>query len=556
MHRLLIHDEAAMTGSNGAGSGVDAVDVLGTVRRKGARLWSTDGELHYRAPRGALTDHDIARLKAARREIIALLEESTDQECVPPRLQSRGSGMRAPLSFAQLAHWRANRLDRDAHVRTVACATRLRGSLRVDLLRRSLAELVQRHEALRTRIVLVDAVPMQEVLDSTDLELRTEDLTSLAPLERDCRVLSRLEQLILEPIHVHVGPLVSVHLAKLSNEEHVLLLVMEHIVSDGFSLNLLLRDLLTAYGLMASNSPVLLPAVRIQPADYATWQMNARSYWERTHRPYWVERLHGCGRVRFPADACAATVGAGGWGIVPLAIDRQLRARLHEWSRLRRTTLVMSIFSAYAAVVLRWCGVSDAVLRFQSDGRFRPELVNTIGYLASMLHLRIELGANDTFLDLLERVSQEYCSAYEHHDLGYIEAHAPVPECTRNACFNWVSMLPPDGSGEYRDSHAGLRAEAIRHTSPLLKDSRKDAEPVVLLHDSEAGVVGGLHYPRDRQEAATMEQFVRGFFLTIEAMLRDPQTRVRDVLLPQGGAHAIAPVAADAFSAQAAGGTS
>src|SRR5262249_7763103 len=156
-----------------------------------------------------------------------------------------------------------------------------------------------------------------------------------------------------------------------------------------------------------------------QFVDYAGRQRAEHSQWLDEHVGYWRDRLGGCRRLRFPEECDAQAPVRSGWGIVPLRIGGDLRRLLNQWSKSQRTTLVISVFTAYIALVLRWCGTSEAVFQFQSDGR-DPETVNTIGCFTSVLYLRVALHEEDRFADLLQRVTQEYCSAYEHADSAYL----------------------------------------------------------------------------------------------------------------------------------------
>lgn len=521
-----------MTSPNGLESIRVIADILGDVRRKGVRLWSVNGELHYKAPKGALSSEEIEKLRAARDQIVALLEKSAAGGADPPlERRQREHNARAPLTIAQLAHWRVNRLDERPHVRTVASATRLRGTLDLALFRQSLAEMYSRHEALRTRIVVVEGIPVQEISESSNSEFEVVNLTALDASAREVEVTRLIHQLILEPIRVTVGPLLSVRLARLRVDEHVLIVAIEHIISDAFSLNLLLRDLLTTYKQAVVGRAAHLPAVSVELADYALWQRSVHRSWLDKHGQYWSARLNGCQRSRFPSHEILATATGHGWATVPVNIGKDLKLELGAWCRLKRTTLVMSVFTAYVALVMRWCKASDMVIRYQTDGRFSPQIANTIGFFASMLNLRVELLDDDNFIDLNNRVVNEYCAAYEHHDLSYIDTLIPQPEFARNTCFNWVSLEPSGDIFNRRTVPDVITAEPVRFVNPLLESYEKDTEPMILLHESEDEIAGAVYFPLNRFSIEMMERFAGNLFVFIDALLRQPQRRVKDVVL-------------------------
>lgn len=507
-------------------------DVLGSVCKKGVKLWSENGKLHYRAPKGALTQEEIECLRASRGRIVALLEGTADTQTIAePRLEPRPQLACAPLAFSQLAHWNLYQLSRRRAIRQIASAMRLRGRLDVGALQKGLAEILCRHDALRTRIVVVDGVPVQQSSGPADCELRVDDLTTTSGSVREAEVIRIIEQHVLEPIDVGVGPLFGARLLRLRDNEHVLIMAMEHMISDAFSMGILLRDLFTAYVKAVKGHAFSLPAIPVQFADYAVWQRNAQRSWIQEHGKYWNERVAGCQRLRFPEDQNLQTASHEGWGVVPLKIGRELKAELREWCRLRRTTLVMSVFTAYVGLVLCWCDVSEAMVQYVTDGRISPKIENTIGFFASTLYLRIGLLEDDSFVDLMNRVTGEYCQAHEHADSSYMAAQVPRPEFTRNPLFNWV----PDGSkidlSALDASEDAITCSPIRFAHPMLKELALDHEPVTLLYDTDDEVVGDVHFSLNRFSVDTMERFGRNFLMFVGALLREPEGRVKDIFL-------------------------
>lgn len=505
-------------------------EVLGSVRRKGVRLWSENGQLHYKAPKGALTREEIERLRVSKGQIVALLERAAVAEAAEPRLEPRPQPDRAPLAFSQLAHWHFCQLHGRRSIRQVAFATRLRGRLNIDALQQSIAEIVRRHDALRTRIVVCDGIPEQEIAESGDCELEVDDLTAVSERCREVEVKRLIEQLILEPIDITVGPLFGIRLLKLRDDEHVLIVALEHIISDGFSLNILARELSAAYVQALRGRAFSLPTIPMQLADYAVWQRKAQKSWIEKHGAYWNERLAGCQRLRFPEDGSSPTDTHLGWGTVPLRIGRGLKEELREWCRLRQTTVVMSVFAAYVGLVLRWCNVPEAVFQYQSDGRFSSKIENTIGFFASALYLRIALREDDNFVDLMNRATEEYCKAHEHADFCYMTAQVPRPEFTRNTTFNWL----PRGSfkADFSDldgSEDAITCSPIRFAHPMVRNYEMDGEPCVLFLDADDEIVGDVYFPLDRFSVDTMERFGRNFPVFIRALLRQPEERVNDI---------------------------
>jgi Condensation domain/TubC N-terminal docking domain len=506
-----------MTGA-GLKQAASVEEVVNAVRSKGVRLWAENGRLRYRAPKGVLTPQDLAQLAALQDELVACLDLPSDRaaqlnlECLS-------------LTFSQLAHWHGGRLDVSPSMRYLAAAVRVQGPFDAALLEECVSEVVQRHDALRTHIVKTNGVPLQRVSVAGNCEIGAEDFSRCdfeAAREQTHR---RIDELILQPIDVTSDPLTAVRVIRLAPSDHVLVVAMEHLISDAFSVNVFCADLLTLYAAARLGWPTVVAPVAVQFSDYATWQRSAHGAWLSDHASYWASRVGRCRRLKFPDQVHAPE--RDGWSCVPIRIDRRLRQELVEWCARRRTTLVMAAFTAYAAQTLQWCGASDAVLRFQTDGRFSPRLEHTIGYLAFALHLRVELHGSDTFFDLLERVSQEYCSAYEHADFAYLDARMPQSELASSPGFNWVSVAGPKPP---RHVEEALVIRPFEFENPAVRHIRVDREPVLLLYESTDEIVGGLHFPLSRFSPSAMEGFGRAFLFLMQRMLQQPDLLVRDAL--------------------------
>jgi hypothetical protein len=489
-------------------------DILQNISEKGVKLWSAEGRLCYSAPKGALTQKDVESLKAVRHQLIERL---------------RREPVHAPLSYSQLAHWNLYQLARKRSVRHVASATRINGPLNAEAFKRSVKEVVLRHDSLRTRIVHSNGVPAQVVGESSDCELVFDDLSSLPESERETAIRGRLEAVVLKSIDVSRGPLFALHVLTLSPDEHVLLMAMEHMISDGFSRNILLRDIFTGYAQALKAKEISLPAILVNFTDYAKSQRSTEDSWVEKHGGYWRERLKGIGRLRFPDDMGPSDLPYSGWGITPIRIDPELTAELREWARLRQTTAVLSLFSAYAAFVLRWCEASDAVFPYQTDGRSNSRLQNTVGYFAAPLYLRVRLFAKDDFVSFLNRVVQEYCTAHEHADHCYLEAQEPRADFTRNSCFNCLPQGAPAGLLDLDRSEIALTPITFEH--PQLKVLDRDTEPVVVFFDAEHEMSGEIYFARNRFSVKLMERFAAGLLMFVRTMVKSPNLSVKNIPL-------------------------
>jgi hypothetical protein len=307
--------------------------------------------------------------------------------------------------------------------------------------------------------------------------------------------------------------LLVVQVLSLSDTEHVLIAAAEHIIADGISMQILMRDFLSAYSQIVRGQAVCLPSIEAQLPDYAVWQRSAHDAWVSRHWAYWRERLQGCERLRWPTDV--EDQHQRGWDAVPIRIDSAMRMQLQDWCRLRGTTAPMAVFTAFVAVVLRWCSASEAVFQFEVDGRGDPRVEHTIGYFASPLLLRIELRETDRLRDLMERVVAQYVEAHQHADCSYIESQAPRPEFTCNSIFNWIAHEQRfDAAAVTRDD--AVTSEPFPFENPMLRNFDRDNEPSLLLMDRGQEIAGFLQFRRDRHSARSMQTMGRHLLSCIE----------------------------------------
>ncbi len=301
-------------------------------------------------------------------------------------------------------------------------------------------------------------------------------------------------------------------------------------ISDPVSISILSRDLFHVYARLLNRRLPTLPNPLVQFPDYAFWQRNAGRPWIEQQGAYWAQRLQQP-RVSFPSDLISTGVSVSGWGTVAIHIDRTLKDELQEWSRQRHTTLAMTVFVAYVALVSRWCKVSEVTVQYVSDGRINPDTQSTIGYFAFELFPTIELHDDDTFLDLLQRVTKEYCKAFEHADYAFMAAQVPRPGFARNTAFNWIPRGSSIEDHDLEELGRTLTFESVYFDHPMLAGLRTDNEPSIVLHETESEIVGGMYFPLWRFSVDGMRRFTSNVLEFIQTIQCRPQTRVKDVVL-------------------------
>jgi hypothetical protein len=443
----------------------------------------------------------------------------------------RFPGDRVPLTFSQRWTWRIRDLDASHSTRSVAVATRLVGPLNTVLLRESFSAIVRRHESLRTRLVIVDGVPVQHIDDASDHPLPIIDLTRLAAAERENEASRLVNALVHEPIQVAVGPLFATRLVQLGEREHVLCIALDHIVSDAASLGILLRDLWTTYGHLVRGEPVSFPEMPVQFADFSVWQAKCHSWWLEKHGGYWRERLSNARRFRFFAEPDKTEPPVVRMTRLPICLSETVSAGLRERSRQERTSPAMLALTAYFALLLRWFDANDMVITLISMGRYHPRIKHTIGYFGHALHLRASLSGDDRFSDLLRRVIDDYARALAHADAGYVAAQSPMPEFATNPRFNWIPQdfgIQPTGPVDTGpDSSLQLEQRRFDITPRYDFDVRGGA-PELLLSDTKE-ISGVIWYRADLAPPGVMERFAEDYVQLVERMVDNPRERLFEV---------------------------
>jgi len=516
-------------------SGLSSTDLLQAIINsaagKGVDLWAEDGDLHYSAPAGGLDEEMLASLRANKAELIRYLERSPrmSPRAVNAGERSAAGVRRLSLAYSQLVHWNLYRLYERNAIRQIASAIYLRGCLDVSALQEGLATIVRRHEALRTRIITHEGQPKQEILHDIRCDLEIEALPENLEIPLDEAIARRIEAYILAPIRVDSAPLFGACLIRVRDSEHVLILAMEHMISDAYSAGIVLRDLLAVYAQSVTHSPRELPAIEMQFSDHVAAVARLERLQCSGINPDGTDYLASYSRTRFPDKHTARDGSRRGWDSAPIAIGPRLKVSLQRWCRANRTTLSMALFTAHIALVLRWCNTWNTVVQYVSDGRMTPDVANTVGFFASMLYVRVTLSPEDDFIKMLRHVTEEYCVAYERADHSYRESRIPRPGFTYNTAFNWIPLGAELDLSLTLGSAFSLQCSPIHFDHPMLATLERDNEPVLFLSESGEGASGGILFPLNRFSRKSMESFSHNFLAFIDVLLNDPHRRIVDV---------------------------
>jgi amino acid adenylation domain-containing protein len=347
-----------------------------------------------------------------------------------------------PLSFAQARLWFLEQLQPGTPTYNMPSAVRFRGPLDVAALRRSLREVVRRHEPLRTTFAVRSGAPVQEVAAELDLELPVIDLRRLAAAAREATVRGLAGEESRRPFDLAAGPLIRGTLLRSGDEEHVALLTMHHIIADGWSMGVLIRELAALYPAFLAGAPSPLPELAVQYGDFAVWQ---RSYLRgevlASQLAYWRRVLAGHSLLELPTDRPRPAVQRFRGADEPLALSPEVSRALLDFGRRQGATPYMALLAGFQALLHRYSGQDDVIVGGTVAGRDRGELEPLIGFFVNTLPMRTDLSRRPGFRELLDRVREVALGALSHQDLPFeklVEELQPERDLSRSPLFQVV----------------------------------------------------------------------------------------------------------------------
>ncbi|MGH7828765.1 MAG: condensation domain-containing protein, partial [Candidatus Binatia bacterium] len=325
---------------------------------------------------------------------------------------------KVPLSFAQQRLWFLDQYEPGSSVYNIPSALRLKGALNVPALERSLSEIVRRHEALRTTFAVIDGEPFQVIAPALPVSLPIVDLTDRPGSEREKEAQTIAAEHAQKPFDLSQGPLLRVFLLHLGEDDHILLLTMHHIVSDGWSRGVLYRELSVLYEAYTQGKPSPLAELPIQYADFAFWQRQwLQGEVLENQLLYWKKQLEGApALLNLPTDRPRPAVQSYRGGSRSIELSQELTQGLKALSAQEGVTLFMTLLAAFQTLLHRYTGQNDIVVGSPIANRNRAEIEGLIGFFVNTLVMRTDLSGNPTFKELLTRVRETTLEAYTHQD--------------------------------------------------------------------------------------------------------------------------------------------
>ncbi|MDQ1612943.1 MAG: hypothetical protein QOG00_2874, partial [Pyrinomonadaceae bacterium] len=430
-----------------------------------------------------------------------------------------GRGGHPPLSFAQQRLWFIDQLEPGNPAYNSPRVVRLEGELDHTALVAALTEIVRRHEVLRTSFPSVDGAPVQLVHEAHALNVPVVDVEHLAEgKEQAARAV--VEREAARPFDLSAGPVVRALLVRLSQDEHVLVVVLHHIVSDGWSAGVLVREFGLLYEAFRQGQPSPLAELPVQYADYAVWQ-RAWLQGEVLERQlaYWREQLRDLEALELPTDYARQTTGTSRGAVVRFELNSEVTAQLREVSRKEGVTLFMLLTAAFQLLLSRYSGQRDVAVGTAIANRNRLETEPLVGFFINQLVLRARVDECRTTRDLLAQVRETVLGAYAHQDLPFErlveEVHAGR-DLSRSPLFQAMFLY------ERREPQAAGLAD-VADTAQEVEHQWAKFDLTLMAEDTPEGLGLRLEYATDLFKHSTAERFARSLQLILEAFGARPE---------------------------------
>jgi amino acid adenylation domain-containing protein len=486
-----------------------------------------------------LAELDPKRRELLLRQIEKRRREAAGGEAGPGRIQrqprSAAGEDRFPVSFSQLREWILDQLEPGNPAYNIPGGLRVEGPLDLAVFTAAVNEIVCRHEALRTTFAAErSSEPVQVIAPALQVSVPLVDLQGLPEAVRTAesrRLTSLLQRLSFDLAH---GPLIRLGVLRLAPRDHIALFTLHHIVSDGWSLSLFLREVFLLYQAFSLGQPSPLPELPVQYADYAVWQRGwLQGEVLAEHRDWWRRQLAGAPPLlTLPTDHPRPPLQTFRGASVPVVLETGgtgLLGSIRAFAHAEGASLFMVLLAGYQALLARYSGQDDVSVGTYTGSRRRSELEGLIGFFINTLVLRSDLGDGPGFRALLRRVRETALGAFGHQELPFEKlldllevrrdlSHAPL--------FQALLVLQ-----NYPAETVEVPGSEVRLSGLTFPGDHTDFDLSLWLWESVEGVSGKLEYNRDLFEAATAERMARHLLALLQGAVRDPETPVHELPL-------------------------
>ncbi|TQV85988.1 non-ribosomal peptide synthetase [Aliikangiella coralliicola] len=500
--------------------------LINQLGAKKIKLWQEDGQLKFKAPKGAITDDIRQQLIDNKSDIIAFLRQVSPNNKIPPIVPiNRDDYEQFPLSFAQERLWFINQLDPDSASYNSPVAATINGDFNIDHLQQTLDMIIARHDNLRTVFPSHEGQAQQLILDSIDFNLDVIDLSHYqdqTAKDEKARQLCRIET--ATAFDLTTGPLIRGKVIKLAQQKHILMLNMHHIISDGWSMGVLMTELFLIMEGLARGQSVELPPLPIQYVDYSVWQ---RDWLEKggvlkQQLAYWQDKLSGVPEcLELATDYPRPSVQTAAGAVKTFKISRDLTERLKSLAEKQDCTLYMTLLAMFKVLLYRYTGQEDICVGGVIANRQYGETESLIGMFINSLALRSQVQGEETFNAVLAKVKNTCLEAYEHQDTPFekiVDLVQPQRNMAINPLFQVMLILQAE------PTELGDRVQLY----PLDSDT-SDLDQIVEFTETPQGLVGEIEYSTELYKPQTIERMIEHLSALCQSITDTPDEPIRSL---------------------------
>ncbi|MBZ5493599.1 MAG: hypothetical protein LAO76_21995 [Acidobacteriia bacterium] len=424
-----------------------------------------------------------------------------------------------PASFGQRRLWLNEQKNPGRALYNIPYAVRAKGPLDLDAFHRSVHEVVRRHESLRTRFVPIDGNPQQAILAELDFDVPLIDLRSLPAKEREQEAQRLVQADITAPFDMGTAPLWRVTLFRLQEQEHVILLVMHHIISDGWSMGVMLSEMSIIYTAFLAGKPSPLPELPIQYADFSEWERELLAgKGLQPQLDYWTKRLSGTPALKLPYDRPKKSSTPTKGGAYFFRVEADLAEGLRQLGQRQNATLHMTLLAAYQTLLYRYTGQQDIAVGNNIARRNRPTVEGLIGYLSTNVIMRTKLQGDWSFSELLSNVRETALGAYAHQDIPLdrvVQELAAERDPSRPLIFHVTFTLQ-----NLPQSNSPLGPTELTPFETQIAPAKHDIQ--VFITDTGSALVFGVLYNMDLFDPETIAGIFEHYSFLLQSIVDDP----------------------------------
>ena len=502
------------------------VKFLASLNNLGIKIWIEDNQLRYRAPKGVMTSALKQELVERKTEIIAFVKEAkTPQQFTSEPILPVKRDSDLPLSFPQQRMWFLYQLDSQTPFYNENLQLRIIGALNVSALEQSLNEIIRRHEALRTIFPTVDGFAVQRIIPTLAVNIPVVDLEGL----KEAEVQQIITKEVRQSFDLSKSPLLRVTLLRLEPEFYLLILTIHHIIMDGWSMGIFIKELSALYQAFSTSSPTPLSDLTIQYGDFTIWQRQwLTEEVQQQQLDYWKQQLADAPLLLdLPTDYPRPSVQTFSGALKEFKLNSNLTAQLKSLSQKLGTTLFVTLLAAFAVLLHRYSGQDDICIGSPFANRNRTETEPLIGFFVNTLVLRTQIKENSSFSDFITQVQQVFLDAYAHQDVPFeqiVEVLQPARSPSYNPLFQVMFALE-------NISLDALNLADISMTPEIIEQGTAKFDLNLLMFETQQGIIGSLEYNTDLFEADTIARMTDHFQILLEAIVSNPNHRVRELPL-------------------------